>query len=470
MNIYNDYTKNECFTKGSVCWHGAERCTHQAKFLIANHCLYDITHQQIYEIFKSHGADVMVSWTWYPAQLFWEEAESIFKHAGINDFYTIKKNEKTTEMYLNDSSFAYVHNTENWRHLLTTSIIIGDQFNIAVEVQDTIGCMYKQRWVKIPKSTVYDLKFQFFHDCFKDFVLVPNLYDYTDSLFTDDIDYILCPRSFYTRCLNFGLKSLDCKAEVLHQFAVSITTRIDIKDTVINESFHIDPQVMNKLVYSFIFITIIGRRERGIDMTRFVDELVRTTKNPYVETTCIYSFRKLQTYLIKARHQLEEQRILKKQKRTHNGKMEYYSKLDEFKVLEFAPIVCSEAAYGRDTFNYSPIDHDYMSTTEEENDDDDNESDDDNNDLNSTASARSSTNASSRTPSIITHKSHSSRRPSVSTYSGHGGPYANYIQNTMHTYGAIRGTGINIYNYQIKSSQPTDLCHYLGNVEYPDIS
>lgn len=459
MNIYNDYTKDECFTKGSVCWHGAERCTHQAKFLIANHCLYDINHQQIYEIFKSHNADVMVSWTWYPAQLFWEEAESIFKHSGINDFYTIRKNETTTEMYLNDSSFAYVHSTENWKHLLTTSIIIGDQFNIAVEIQDTIGCMYKQRWVKIPKSSVHDLKFQFFHECFRDYVLIPNLYDYTDSMFTSEMDYILCPRTFYTRCLNFGLKSLDCKAEVLHQFAVSITTRIDIKDTVINESFHVDPQIMNKIVYSFVFMTIIRRRERGVDMTRFIDELVRTTKNPYVETTWIYPFRRLQEYLIKTKHQMLENKILKKQKRTHNGKLEYYSKLDEFKVLEFAPIICSEAAYGRDTFNYSPIDHEYMSTTDEESDGDNDQNDDDSDDRSSRAGSSTSEN-SNYSDHTQTDKSHSSRQPSLSTLNPTGGMYSNYIQNTMYNYGSSRDTCLN--SYYVRKTKTNNMSEYLG--------
>lgn len=339
-NLYAAFNENDYFSQGSICLSGAEKCSHQSRFLVANHCLYDIPLENIWRIFQVHGADTMVSWTWYPPDLFWEHAGAINKHSQQFDFYRFRQVGDTSIMSFKDSSFSYIHNTQHWREKLLVNVVMGEDFHIVVEIQDQIGCMYKQRWCRVPaKSRVIRLEHTIWHEYLEDYVMVPDVFTYAQDHFVCPVQYIACPRAFYNRCINFGLKTMELRAETLHQFATSIITRIDIKDTVINDSFEIDPFTLDRVVYSFVFLCIVERNTRVEAFNEFVEEWKRT-KNREIDTRWWLPFDGM---IKKFVHNVSEWWCTRQAKRKLANRVEWYSALRQLKIEECKPISCNNA-------------------------------------------------------------------------------------------------------------------------------
>jgi len=223
---------------------------------------------------------------------------------------------------------------------LMTNAIIGPEFNIIVEVQDQIGCMYKQRWCKVSNvARIVRLEHTLWHDYLADYVMVPDIFTYTQDYFAKPITYITCPRTFYSRCVNFGLKTMELRAETIHQFATSIITRIDIKDTVINDSFEIDPLMLDRVVYSFVFLCIIERNSRVDKFNDFIHEFKRTKNR---EITGRWWF-PLDGMFKRFSHDISEWWCLRKANHKLKSQIEWYSALRSLQIVECGPIRCNSA-------------------------------------------------------------------------------------------------------------------------------
>nr|WAY16450.1 nonstructural polyprotein [Hepelivirales sp.] len=132
VGFYNSKNQND-FKMGLVCNKGAEKCNFHAPYAYSVNANYDITFEQIAQMFQMHKIITYDVAMFLPSQL-------LDRRFNINSgFYNVMSDPngfKSNKLVfsLNDYSFAYSHDYDNWRRYLTTTYIKCKNFSITIEI------------------------------------------------------------------------------------------------------------------------------------------------------------------------------------------------------------------------------------------------------------------------------------------------------------------------------------------------
>jgi len=254
--------------KFSICFRGGECCNKQAKTLIMNHALYDINLEKVYDMFEKHNSTKLVTWTFYPPELFYE-INNLHAFEETLKFYTYREDGDIASMFFGDCSFGYHHNKKNWRQLFEVNLIEGPKFDITVEVVDQVGCMFKQRFTAVPKARNSILCHYYKLSVLSEYTAVLDLPLLMHSGYTRRQN-IVVPMHFYDRVMNMALKTIELKKESIHVYAIAISTQIDISETVIVRRVNLGADVMDHFVYTIVMMAIVYRFHDRNDFNDFI--------------------------------------------------------------------------------------------------------------------------------------------------------------------------------------------------------
>lgn len=161
-----DYTN---FIKGkhNYCTSGAEFCNYKADYAYAIN-VYDLTLQQIADIFEAHSLSYFDLWIFLPHRLLdirLDGDESFYStfvdcDAATNNFGDSKNKQRfgfdrapkdKIRFALNDNSNIYEHNYENWRAYFEYTKIQGKNFEIVIEHKKSFGTFTHIRFMRVDK-------------------------------------------------------------------------------------------------------------------------------------------------------------------------------------------------------------------------------------------------------------------------------------------------------------------------------
>lgn len=192
------------------CRNGTQNCNVECEVLTSVDSLYDITFEQIPDIMRVHNAKYLVAWMFLPLELLDEELMGFIP----KKFYKITKLEKdlVAFSFVNDLSFAYVHRINNWRKYLNYTKIEADDFDINIEIRQTIGPYCKLYFTRTPKYNCLNYRPLPFSDYFSDLVKVPNMRIALAEDFLlpyKDIPKFIVPKSVVHNMLSFVTRGPD---------------------------------------------------------------------------------------------------------------------------------------------------------------------------------------------------------------------------------------------------------------------
>jgi len=135
-------------TPSATCTVGCERCNFPASQAFAVHSLYDITLDELYRTFDSHGLIKLTAYMYMPLQLYYPMAKQVdadlFKIHDVGDgniYFT-----------MGDNSIPYVHHKSNWRNLANITVIRGPDFSIVRETVRTYGPMHVLVFTRVNRN------------------------------------------------------------------------------------------------------------------------------------------------------------------------------------------------------------------------------------------------------------------------------------------------------------------------------
>jgi len=272
----------------SFCNHGMQHCKWQAKFAVSVHSLYDVTPRQVYHAFVSHGVETLLAWMYLPLELNIDDAVDLRKYSNEQCFYDYYEKDDWAYMNFCDDSFMYRHNVKNWRLWSRITIIRGEQFDIVVEPDMSIGPMKRLRLRRVPLGSndigiltrCVDLGYA------KNYVKVPDLYEWCQreqDVAGKDLKHFILPIDLYDRILMQVLKTEELKSNNIHQYAMGVMNQIIINDTIIQAAFKGDPEKIHRAINSIIWI---GMSQRLASSVRF-NEIISYLKH-HKEYDCRY--------------------------------------------------------------------------------------------------------------------------------------------------------------------------------------
>nr|APG77551.1 RdRp [Beihai hepe-like virus 2] len=136
--LKSPYSKKEVLAGGGntpkICTNGAESCHVKSKIAIANSSIYDISAQQMLEIFENHHLQILHASIISPQ----------YFHDGIegkdpSGLFYIKEWGKKLIMNFPGSEHGYIHEKSNWKTWCVSSVIKGSKFDLLIERHSKVG-------------------------------------------------------------------------------------------------------------------------------------------------------------------------------------------------------------------------------------------------------------------------------------------------------------------------------------------
>jgi len=263
-DIFAHAASGICAQQPRVCLHGAQCCNQPSKFAVCVHALYDLTPQEVHDIFSIHGLDTLLAVLYIPAELtYGTNFSEARKLEEIYDFYHYLEKDEFSYMSFGDNSFCYKHNTINWRNWANITMIQGTDFNIAVEDYEQNGPEHRLRFVRIP-NTDGSIPRYVTPGILEGYVEYPDLFDYfwhDCHLQQSDLKTILVPYDYYRRAMSQALKVKELDNNSVYTYIVGITNKIDVNSTVLNKKLSIDPVKLQHFAYSMLWIAAAHRQD-----------------------------------------------------------------------------------------------------------------------------------------------------------------------------------------------------------------
>lgn len=192
-----DYTTYLTKYKHSLCLNGAQNCYFKADYAYSTN-VYDITPENLVDIFINHNLLVYDLWMFLPVNL-------VNPHFSADtDIYCnriVKKNKKLfCHFDLLDNSNIYIHNYENWRFYATHTVIKCANFSLVLEHKQNFSTFYQIRITRV-ESTFGDNTRMFKLSKLVDNIAVPDLYRYIvcGKMATDPYKHCFDLRSTYVK-------------------------------------------------------------------------------------------------------------------------------------------------------------------------------------------------------------------------------------------------------------------------------
>jgi len=259
----------------SFCVHGVQNCDVKAQVGLSCHSMYDIPIADVPKIFEKHDFDLIIAWMYLPYALL----DHDLCHVNEEFYKTEVIGSEMSFRFANDMSFAYVHDIENWKAYMTTTLIRGDDFDVVVEINQTYGVLNKLYFRKVPKFEITSLyRIIPVGDVFSGYVKVPNMRfvaacDY--DVCYNDVPKIVVKRYVVERLYNYLGKMQE--GQVTYEKGLSyfqgMNSRITIGNTVVNEHSDVYAHDADDILYSVLCLSICSRTRRVATQKKFTENL-----------------------------------------------------------------------------------------------------------------------------------------------------------------------------------------------------
>lgn len=246
----------------NLCVSGAQNCSWLAEYAYAVN-VYDMTLDDIVEIFIKHNLILFDLWIFLPTEL-------IDKNfSADNKIYNYYESNGTSYFDLLDQSDVYIHDTKNWRSFLTTTAIRCKNFGINIEHKMSLGTFTHIRFVRTNKNDT--VKRRAYHlPKYVKTIAVPDLVDYyeTKKFVVKPNNFYKVANSFVTRLMNWGVQVTDNQFSynTFHTYANSIKSDVKYQQgntiELIYEGIDCNVIEFERIVISMFIIVAIHRFKR----------------------------------------------------------------------------------------------------------------------------------------------------------------------------------------------------------------
>nr|WDS50646.1 MAG: nonstructural protein [Riboviria sp.]WKV33345.1 MAG: RNA-dependent RNA polymerase [Riboviria sp.] len=268
-----------------ICVHGAERCTFQAAAAFAVHSLYDITPQQLHQIFYFHGLQTLTSWHFALPQI--AVRDNFYdRKSGFWYEYNYPTKGKITMGFSNrngeaDASWTYTHDSKNYYELVFSQAIVGPEFNILKEVQQTFGYQVQVRYSRITRPVPFQMVR--INTQMANFVCIPSLEQLLKQNYRFNVrtDGFLVDKHKFFQLVDYASSRSDDDTgySKLHQYSRAVKSEVTIGSKVVQSRWDLSPDQLEDIV-KFTFVYAMSRRfKRSKQVGHAVNELVSEMMN-----------------------------------------------------------------------------------------------------------------------------------------------------------------------------------------------
>jgi len=276
-----------------VCGIGTTECNFKADKCIAVHSLYDLSLDEIYDIFLMHDIDTLVSFMYFPIGLFHRDLRS-----SDSDIFRISYNKNNVVFTLNDFSTPYTHSFERWRAKAIYGKIEGKEFDVVCEHSRTIGPLHIMNYqrvrkgnfgvpVTIPLGTLFDQYYRV-----PDLVAAANS-NFCYRQFDERCIHHIVPRHIVESILGYAMRAKDEGYKYVEIAAVAsgLKHQIIIGNQVYRKSWNINHNDYKNVVISLFILGAIDRTTRTKTISACFNELKMLARDGWFTTAIHDAFK-----------------------------------------------------------------------------------------------------------------------------------------------------------------------------------
>lgn len=249
---------NQC--NGPICYSGIQQCNGKGHQIISIHSAYDIPHEDWPEIFERTGARKASIWMYLPTELLDQRVKD-------TRFYNYGEDEENSYFWFpGDTSYGYIHNTNNWRRYLTCTHEVG-RIGIAIfEIVNWLGPVAQIQVNYVPGACKIVRTLIPLH---KDVVAVPDVTDWVATGTRNKARDILVDRHHAESVLAYAerLPGHSFEQRTVLSFAVGRTFSLRIGGITRVQSWQIKHRILSEVVARICQIAIIRRDEQNQTMS-----------------------------------------------------------------------------------------------------------------------------------------------------------------------------------------------------------
>nr|WAY16456.1 nonstructural polyprotein [Hepelivirales sp.] len=247
--------------KNHLCVKGAENCDYQAQFAYCINAAYDIPLNKWYNIFARHGLQQCLTYMYLPPSL----AHTALRGSCFDEpFYTTRYYGTRVSFQLHDFSAPYNHEVVTWAQYLTHSLILGKDFNIAIEIEWMHGAFAKLCFTRIGKFNTYIERSLPYKEFYGSFYILPNLLDHANrSKYLRNEQLLVVPKDFADKVMHFCLRAVkeSYKSENILSYASGLVNKITFNGKILHRGINVSVQEYTAIVFS---LTVIASATRFV--------------------------------------------------------------------------------------------------------------------------------------------------------------------------------------------------------------
>jgi hypothetical protein len=262
----------------TCCQNGAQNCHFRADVAYAMHSLYDITPEQVVDIFHNHQLKKMYAYIYFPFSFFHKSLAKldakIFNCALSDDDVII-------DFSMNDFSFTYKHDLANWKKWSTvTQIHINSSYTINIEVVRSYGPLMLLDFVLTLRGVDVVSRHIPLADLCDDLCLVPDVtvaIHHKLALRQDDCPHIAVPQHVVNHIMAYVTRVADeaYKFTEVAALASGMLRAVKIGSVVYAKRWETNADEYHRVLLSLFILGAISRQDR----TRNVSAAFKNMKN-----------------------------------------------------------------------------------------------------------------------------------------------------------------------------------------------
>lgn len=260
-----------------VCTDGAQNCNYQAELGVAINSLYDVTFEQLIDIFINHGMIRLESWMYLPLSIIDKRFKSI-----EDKFCSISTRSRDGIEYYSfsilDHNNVYEHKASEWRKWLRYTKVETSAFDLVFEVEESYGPFCRYTITRCDHFRDVITRRLHFGELMSGFVLIPNMYLMAERNFAasrDEIADIVFPLEHYTDLINYACRQREggYNWSSFSTMAASRQRKIVIGDVQFFGDLELDPITYHHAIFTLFIMGAVQRFKRTHFVSAAFDDL-----------------------------------------------------------------------------------------------------------------------------------------------------------------------------------------------------
>lgn len=250
--------------KSLVCHNGAQNCNFEATIGFAIHSTYDITLDQLYEIFDQHKLSKLIIYAYVPLLLYDNDLSQLdqkYQH------YKLFEADDKLMFHMGDYSLNYVHSYSNWKKFANFTRIKGADFHIIRETSRVIGPLHI---ITLSKVANYGGEIIFsvpITEMYNDLYKVPSMSHVIKGNFIlkqSEVHHYLVPKHVVDVLLSYAIRASDegYKFPELATVASGLLRSIRIGAVTYQDRWNVGVRAYNDILMSIFLIGALKRADR----------------------------------------------------------------------------------------------------------------------------------------------------------------------------------------------------------------